>query len=258
MCDEISFGSVDEIWKQIHIYGSPKNCQKSKYMSGYSDCSETDHNNVESIKEDNDASSEISMESFKSELSSFSNIIQLDGNVSEEEEEQLSSLFTINTDIDEIRQLVTFFRSFGVLWQALVFHPLCNETLPVKCFLCCTRSSILRLTSKRIKGPKSLKLYEMISQLDQLETLLNWNWSENKENIPLSIKKVISLLLHHDKRLSSLFGIPQALCLICGATEKFEKNLFIELSTDHLEPSKYFSAYSLYTYFLFEDFELTD
>ena len=74
------------------------------------------------------------------------------------------------------------------------------------------RSSCVRLDSKRGRGPKSLKIIEITSQLNQYQTLLGWNWRENVGDLPNFVEKSLELLNIYESRTSSLIGFPDVQC----------------------------------------------
>ena len=259
MCHEISFGSVDEVWISFCSCGSLNNPHLIENMSVNSNCSEvsnaldvmnqrvnispviTEISSKERIMlhqgDRNASSGDYSMDTFYGELYSSYNLPQIDGNISEDGNEDVSKIFAINIDKDQILQLTSFFRSFKSVWQSFKCHQLCDETLHVKCFFCCMRSSYLRLNAMRRKGPKSLKLVEMLLQLNQLETILDWKWKENTELLSIFIEKILLLLQHYEKQIPKLFRIPRMNCLTCGENDEFEFKLMHEISTSHLEHS---------------------
>ena len=77
------------------------------------------------------------------------------------------------------------------------------------------RSSCLRLGAIRGYGPKSLKVIEFSSQLDQYQSALGWNWIENAADLPIFIENTLKLLNKHENKTSSLFGIPEIQCQKC-------------------------------------------
>ena len=155
--------------------------------------------------------------SLDNDSSSSLNILQVDGNESEEDVDETKSLFTVNCEIDDIIQIISFFRSCQFLWDSLVHHSLCTKTVTEKCYLCFMRSSLLRLNVQRKKGPKSLKMIEMLSQLDQLQSILDCSWKENIKNIPMLVEKIFVLLQHCDQSVSNIFRIPLGKCKKCGS-----------------------------------------
>ena len=65
---------------------------------------------------------------------------------------------------------------------------------------------------KRKKGPKGLKLYEMVHQLFRFDDKLQWSWQENKNNIVDFILNTLKLLRREETSISSLFVLPKGKC----------------------------------------------
>jgi len=140
------------------------------------DCSITFFDSCNSKKDDGNISLDDAENldiSIKSESSSSINILQVNGNESEEDIGGVKTLFAVNCEIDELIHIVSFFRSCHFLWGSVVHHSLCTEKMTEKCFLCNMRSSLLRLNSTRKKGPKTLKMIEMLSEIGQLNSNLD-------------------------------------------------------------------------------------
>ena len=90
-------------------------------------------------------------------------LTQLDGHLSLSgtsggEENKKKKIFSVNCEIEEIIEVITFFRSYNFIWKALTCHQLCTTD----CFFCNMRSTCLRLNAQRGRGPKSLKIMEFI------------------------------------------------------------------------------------------------
>ena len=102
------------------------------------------------------------------------------------------SVFAINCEINNISCLINFFRGFEFLWSASSGHCLCipdHKQPEQNCFFCNLRSSCLRLSVKRTKGPKNLKLVEFISQLVHYQDL-DWNWRSDGDDLVGFIEKI--------------------------------------------------------------------
>ena len=85
-------------------------------------------------------------------------IPQLDGFDDEDLEDlckRENKIFGVNCEIEEIIQLLNFFRSFNFMWISSNFHVLCCSDQT--CFFCNMRSSCIRLRQVREKGPRWLK-----------------------------------------------------------------------------------------------------
>ena len=110
----------------------------------------------------------------------------------DEEKETLSAknVYSVNCEIDEICVVINFLRSSDFLWKLSTNHPKCDfnsKHKELNCYFCHVRSSLLRLNVHRIKGPKSLKPYEFISQLFRYEKL-RWDWRLKKMILQVSLQ----------------------------------------------------------------------
>ena len=183
---------------------------------------------------DNQLSEDLSVDNFL--------IPQLDGHVSESSEDEAlikKTLFSVKCESDYITQLITFFRSFDHVWKSLNFHKLCSSKQTDKnCFFCYMRSSCLRISSVRGRGPKSLKINEFTSQLDQYQSLLGWNWCDNAANIPTFIKNTLKLLEIYEKKMSSLYEISDQQCPACNQIKSFSNQLIHQVDTSDLLKEK--------------------
>ena len=100
-------------------------------------------------------------------------ILQVDGNSDILDEEGIPKcLYSVNCEYQALITWMNFFRSFDFFWEGQA-HCICTFDIPnpgvSPCFFCLMRSSSLRLRIRGQKGPKSLKPYEALSQLGQLE-----------------------------------------------------------------------------------------
>ena len=164
-------------------------------------------------------------------------ITQLDGNVSESSEDEkifLKSLFSVKCETKEITQLLTFFRSFDLIWRSLASHKLCS-TSDGNCFFCHMRSSCLRLRATRGRGPKSLKLIEFTSQLTKYQSVLGWNWRENIADLPSFVQKTLQLLDKHESKTFDLFEIPDLQCQKCKKIIKFADKQIFDVDTSSFQ-----------------------
>ena len=133
-------------------------------------------------------------------------IPQLDG-FNDEDLEDLCNreirIFGVNCEIEEISQLLNFFRSFNFMWISSNFHKLCcwDQT----CYFCYMRSSCIRLRQVREKGPRCLKPNEYTCQLNQYCSILEWNWREGMADMKNFIENTLTLLARCDKRICSYF-----------------------------------------------------
>ena len=164
-------------------------------------------------------------------------IIQLDGNdslLTEDEERIKKSMFSINCASEEVTQLVTFFKSFNFVWETIDWHNLCRyKSLEESCFFCHMRSSCLRLNGERLKGPKSLKINEFVSQLDKYKTFLGWDWNLNANNLPIFIRNTFSLLQIYEKKIPVLFGLQNEdeECKICKKLPNLPSSIVYQVDT---------------------------
>ena len=136
----------------------------------------------------------------------MSQIPQLDGfdeflDESLEVLKQEKTIFSVNCHRKEIVQLLTFFRSFNSLWISLDKHALCN--VDHSCFFCHMRSSCLKLRKPREKGPRGLKCYEYICQLDKYESELGWNWKSSNIDLAQFIENTLKLLMKNELSIST-------------------------------------------------------
>ena len=60
------------------------------------------------------------------------------------------------------------------------------------------RSSCLRLRRERVKGPKSIQLNEFANQLNQYDSVLNWNWKENGTDLASFIGSTLKLIQNRE------------------------------------------------------------
>ena len=150
-------------------------------------------------------------------------IVQLDGHAggsSEDEAMIKKKIFSVHCEIKDVIPVLTFFRGLSFVWKSLTSHKMC-QTKTVNCFFCHMRSSCLRLSAPRGYGPKSLKAVEFSSLLNQYQSILGWNWSENVSDIPTFIEKTLELLNKHESKTASLFGIPDVQCQKCKKLIEF-------------------------------------
>ena len=167
-------------------------------------------------------------------------ITQLDGNFSEKDDEDvtdLSNIYSINCERDEVIVLVSFFRSFDFIWNSLTSHKLCSTQAKKECFFCYMRSSCKRLNCIRGKGPRNLKMIEMLSEFNQLDSILGVEWFDILEDIPKLVEGILSLLSVYEKNMSPLFGLPILKCMTCNRSLKIENQLTHEIDTSHLQGS---------------------
>ena len=165
-------------------------------------------------------------------------IPQFDGNMSESgEDDQIvnKTMYSINCEMSEIIQVITFFRSFDFYWKYLENHKVCEPNKSAEnCFLCHMRSSCLRLNNQRSKGPRSLKIIEFTSQLNLFKSTLGWNWTKNAGDFPSFLENTLRLVAKFEPESSSLFGLPSVQCNKCHEERNFPKKLIFEVDTRKL------------------------
>ena len=152
------------------------------------------------------------------------NIPQVDGADDEEIEDQ--DKFAINCESKELIQMINFFRSFDLLWEAANRHTLCS--FKQNCFFCHIRSCILKLNKERRMGPKGIKPQELVSQLWQYEEKLFINWRNQLSDVPTFIESTIKLLKLCEPD-GDCFRILNGQCEKCRVTVSDEHKLFIDI-----------------------------
>ena len=148
----------------------------------------------------------------------------------------MKTLFAVKCEERNLVELISFFRSFDFLWNSLTCHKLC--LIEKNCFFCHIRSSFLRLKMSRGRGPKSLKVIEFISQLNQYQEFLGWNWRNNMSDIPTFVENTLRLADKDENKVSELFGIPDLKCKKCKKVRIFEQKLLYEIDTSFLQEEK--------------------
>ena len=123
-----------------------------------------------------------------------------------DEEIEDKNQFAVNCDRKEVINIMNIFRSFDMLWESLKGHTLCD--VKNSCFFCYFRSACLRLSIRRKKGPKSLKMNELVSQLYKFEDQLGHDWRNVISDVPAFCHKTIEQLKLHENATTSYFGIP--------------------------------------------------
>ena len=74
------------------------------------------------------------------------------------------------------------------------------------------RSSCLKLRKPREKGPRSLKSYEYICQLDKYESVLGWSWKSSKVDPVKFIENTLKLLMKSELSIPSHIIMPNYQC----------------------------------------------
>jgi hypothetical protein len=116
-------------------------------------------------------------------------IPQLDGHseIHNTKEKVPSCLNSINCESQNVVTWITFFRSFDFLWKGNKEHCKCSLNLreenSAPCFFCLMRSTCARLSNRGKTGPKSIKPYDIVSELEQFKSIDGLNW--NDENVDM-------------------------------------------------------------------------
>ena len=85
----------------------------------------------------------------------------------------------------------------------------------LNCFFCNVRSSCLRISAERKKGPKSLKVFEFVFQMFRFEKL-GWDWRSKKHEVEMFIANTLKLLRREENSISSAFSPLDGTCLQCN------------------------------------------
>ena len=144
-------------------------------------------------------------------------ILQFDGG-DDTNKSFTKKIYAVNCEIDEICIVSNFFRSCDFLWILGAGHEKCEYNSKHKewnCFFCNVRSSFLRLSAERKKGPKSLKLYEFVFQMFRYEKLA-WNWQLQKQDVAVFIANTMKLLRREENSISQAFNPLSGICQKCN------------------------------------------
>ena len=170
-------------------------------------------------------------------------IPQLDGSINLdaiEYSKPFKTIYAVNCEIIEVSILINFFRSAHPLWEALKEHELCifdKKNTQLGCFICHFRSSCLRLNVERKRGPKSLRPYEFICQLDKYNRM-NWNWTLQKKDMICFLKKTLELIKICGEIQYPIFNDLHGKCTECNREFRLENNGFHELNKDRVMKSE--------------------
>ena len=114
---------------------------------------------------------------FYNNLNKEEDIYQCDGNDDFiDEYEKVLYLFGVTCEIDKLTLWINFLQGFTNIWYGICNHELCSF-YPKKesCSFCLMRSLYARLNNRGKKGPRSLKPFEAVYHLGQMEKDgLNW------------------------------------------------------------------------------------
>ena len=130
----------------------------------------------------------------------------------------------INCEVNEIIQLVNSSSHCKCEFNQKQYEQ--------NCFFCLMRSSCSRLCINRTKGPRSLKLNEITSQLFQYERNLDWNWKTEGHDLMMFLENTVKLLVRYEKKTLSVFGFPTGQCLKCHRSMKMEKRVIFRINSE--------------------------
>ena len=170
--------------------------------------------------------------------------LQVDGNddLSEFEDDIPipSNLYTINYEDQKICTWINFFRGFDFIWKTVNNHSMCNLRKLEKgfknCFYCVMRSACLRLSNRGNRGPKSLKPYEVISQIGQL----NVAELDNVSVVKL-IENSISLLTQFEPEIVRKMGSFKISCEGCKEIDMCSEEGVTKINTENYSSDQFYS-----------------
>ena len=90
----------------------------------------------------------------------------------------------------------------------------------------------------RNKGPKGIKLQEIIHQLFKYEVKLNWKWQENKSEIIDFILNTLKLLRRDEPSIVTLFNLPKGKCEKCRSELTQKAKYFHEIKSEDISKNK--------------------
>ena len=151
-------------------------------------------------------------------------ISQFDGGADENKSDNreikmIKHVFAANCEIKEVSVVANFLRKCSHIWKPVQYHDLCEfyaKHKEMSCTYCFFRSCCLRLNVKRTKGPRGLKLNEIVHQLFKYDIKLRWNWRENRHQIVDFIHHTLKLLRREETSIGSLFMLPKGKCYECN------------------------------------------
>ena len=146
-----------------------------------------------------------------------------DSESSQDEDIIVKSVFGINCEVNEIIQLVNSSSHCKCEFNQKQYEQ--------NCFFCLMRSSCSRLCINRTKGPRSLKLNEITSQLFQYERNLDWNWKTEGHDLMMFLENTVKLLVRYEKKTLSVFGFPTGQFLKCHRSMKMEKRVIFRINS---------------------------
>ena len=184
-CNQLSFGTVDEVLEKRNLDWSPHpsfclvNTVDTPCMLKHISDSAVE-NYDDGIFDYENGFSKLNRES--GVQYDFSTIPQCDGEVDENEALHMKSsitksIYAANCEISEVSIIAIFLRNCIHLWNTNEEHLLfefSGKHKEMSCIYCFFRRCCLRLNMERKRGPKSLKLYEIVHQLFKFDKL-NWD-----------------------------------------------------------------------------------
>ena len=164
-------------------------------------------------------------------------LLQVDGNIDIDEEVVPNCLYSMNCENKLLVTWLNFFRGLNVLWES-PSHSLCQlipQNLEIcPCFFCMMRSSCLRLKKRGQKGPKSLKTYEVLSQLGQFE-IFGLSWKNLVEDMPTFIKQTLSLLCNSNQNIKEQLTPFDVMCQKCKQSYNVTEEIITEVETSCMQ-----------------------
>ena len=160
-------------------------------------------------------------------------IVQLDGSSDIMYEEVVPKcLSSVNCEQQVLITWLNFFRSLDVLWGTSD-HCICTFNIPYSeessCFYCLMRSSCNRLRNRGMRGPKNLKPYEALSQLEKFGRTLEINWLTVFENQELFVTETIRLLINSNINAKEVLKPIDLECSTCKISGKVNEEDFITI-----------------------------
>ena len=162
-------------------------------------------------------------------------IPQLDGNFDDlDKDKEATSLYGISCEIDELTAWINFLRGFNNIWTNNDNHGVCKfYPKQEPCYFCLMRSLFTRLKSRGNKGPKTLKPFEAVYLLGQMEKN-GFNWKSDETSTIDLIKETIFQLSKQTKMLEENFEEINLCCNGCGTPGAILKGNIIDIDTDTL------------------------
>ena len=171
------------------------------------------------------------------EIDEMEPIIQVDGNDDIPEEDfNPNSIYSVNCEHRELITWINFLRSIRCIWRK-ADHLMCAFGLAKNispCFFCLIRSSCLRLSNRGQKGPKSLKPYEALSQLDQFERNGGDQWKNISKDMPTFIEETLKLLCLSNICTKQIFDPLYLVCNVCNKSDSTFPEEIIKINSEKI------------------------